>query len=84
MRKGFCNMFLEECLICFKMSGDDKKHIYFVRYGVCNMYRNYMRYFVGPRSCICIFCKTWSLKIYEKYVWVFCEECIYKIYGNMR
>ena len=24
------------------------------------------------------------LKIYEKYVWVFCEECVYKIYGNVK
>ena len=47
MRKSFCNMFLEECLICFKMCGDGKKHIYFVRYGVCNMYKSYIRYFVG-------------------------------------
>ena len=84
MRKGFCNVLLEECLICFKMCGDGKKHIYFVRYGVCNMYRNYMRYFVGHRSCICILCETWSLKIYEKYVWIFFEECVYKIYGNVR
>ena len=33
---------LEECLICFKMCGDGKKYIYIVRYGVCNMFRNYM------------------------------------------
>ena len=41
-------------------------------------------YFVGHGSCICILCETWSLKIYEKYVCVFCEECVYKIYGSMR
>ena len=35
-------MFLEECLISFKMYGDDKKYICFVRYDVCNMHRNYM------------------------------------------
>ena len=27
------------------------------------------RYFVGHGSCIYILCETWSLKIYEKYVW---------------
>ena len=26
--KGFSNVFLEECLICFKMCGDGKKYIY--------------------------------------------------------
>ena len=31
------------------------------------------RYFVGYGSCICILCETWSLKIYEKYVCLFCE-----------
>ena len=35
MRKGFCDVFLEECLIYFKMCGDDKKYVYIVRYGVC-------------------------------------------------
>ena len=35
-------MFLEEFLISFKMYGDGKKYICFVRYGVCNMYMNYM------------------------------------------
>ena len=35
------------------------------------------RYFVGHGSCICILCETWSLEIYEKYVWVFCEECVF-------
>ena len=39
---AFSNKFLEECLTWFKMCGDGKKYIYFVRYGVCNMYRNYM------------------------------------------
>ena len=29
------------------MCGDGKKYIDFVRYSVCNMYRNYIRYFVG-------------------------------------
>ena len=42
------------------------------------------RYFVGHRSCTCILCETWSLKIYEKYVWVFCEECVCKIYESVR
>ena len=42
------------------------------------------RYFVGHGSCMCIFCETWSLKIYKKYVWVFCEECICKMYGSVR
>ena len=42
------------------------------------------RYFVGHGFCICILCETWSLKIYEKYVWVFCKECICKIYGSVR
>ena len=42
------------------------------------------RYFVGHGSCICILCETWSLKIYKEYVWVFWEECVYKIYGNVR
>ena len=42
------------------------------------------RYFVGHGSCIRILCETWSLKIYEKYVWVFCEECVCKIYGSVR
>ena len=35
------------------------------------------------------FCKgdgeVWkSLEIYEKYVWVFCEESVCKIYGSVR
>ena len=42
------------------------------------------RYFVGHRSCICILYETWNLKIYEKYVWVFCEECVFEIYGSVR
>ena len=42
------------------------------------------RYFVGHGSCICILCETWSLKIYKEYVRVFWEECVYKIYGNVR
>ena len=45
--RAFNNKFLEECLLCFKMCGDGKKYIDFVRYSVCNMYRNYIRYFVG-------------------------------------
>ena len=32
MRKGFCNVFLEECLVSFKMYRDGKKYICFVRY----------------------------------------------------
>ena len=42
MRRTFDTMFLEECLICFKMYGDDKKNICFVRCGVCNMYGKYV------------------------------------------
>ena len=42
------------------------------------------RYFVGYGSCICILCETWSLEIYEKYVWVFFEEGVCKIYGSVR
>ena len=42
------------------------------------------RHFVGHGSCICILRETWSLKIYEKYVSVFCEECVCKIYGSVR
>ena len=34
------------------------------------------RYFVGHGSCMCKLCETCSLKIYEKYVWIFCEECV--------
>ena len=61
------------------------RNIYIVRYGVCNMYRNYIYiYFVGHGSCICILCEIWSLKIYEKYVWVFFEECVCKIYESVR
>ena len=36
--KGFCNMFLEECLVSFNMYKDGKKYICFVRYDVCNIY----------------------------------------------
>ena len=35
-------MFLEEYMIFFKMYGDGKKYICFVRYGVCNMYGKYV------------------------------------------
>ena len=42
MRKGFCNMFLEKCLMSFKLYGDEKKYLCFVRNGVCNMYEKYM------------------------------------------
>ena len=31
---AFSNKFLEECLICFKICGDDKEYVYIVRYGV--------------------------------------------------
>ena len=34
VRKGFCNVFLEECLVSVKMYGNGKKYICFVRYGV--------------------------------------------------
>ena len=39
---AFSNKFLEEYLIYFKMCGDGKKYVYIVRYGVYNMYENYM------------------------------------------
>ena len=46
------------------------------------------RYFIGHGSYIYIYIyilsEIWCLKIYEKYVWIFCEECICKIYGSMR
>ena len=42
------------------------------------------RYFLGHGSYICILCETWSLKIYERYVWAFSEECVRKIYGSVR
>ena len=42
MRWAFDKMFLEECVICFKMYGDGKKYICFVRCGVCNMYEKYV------------------------------------------
>ena len=32
----------------------------------------------------CVFCDIWCLKIYEEYIWVFCEECVFKIYGSVR
>ena len=38
------------------------------------------RYFVGHGSYIYIYIyilwETWNLKMYERYVWVFCEECV--------
>ena len=40
------------------------------------------RYFVGYGSCM--LCEAWSLKIYDEYVWVFCEEDVCKIYGSVR
>ena len=87
MRKGFCNVFLEECLICFKMYEDGKKYIYIyilwdMVFVICIGIM--CRYFVGHRSCICILCETWSLKVYKQYVWVFCEECTCKIYKSVR
>ena len=85
MRKGFCNVFLEEYLICFKMCGDGKKYIYILRdivFVIC--IGIICRYFVGHGSCICILCETRSLKIYEEYVRVFCEECVCKIFGSVR
>ena len=42
------------------------------------------RYFVRYGSCVCMLCETRSLKIYKEYVWVFCEECVCKIYGSVR
>ena len=42
LERAFSNKLLEECLICFKMCGDGKEYVYIVRYGVCNMYGNYM------------------------------------------
>ena len=37
MRKGFCNVFLEEYLVSFKMYEDGKKYMCFVRYDVCKI-----------------------------------------------
>ena len=81
--RAFSNKFLEECLIYFKMCGDGKKYIYMwdVVFVICIGIT--CRYFVAHGSCICILCETWSLKIYEKYVWVFCEEYVCKIYGSV-
>ena len=40
------------------------------------------RYFVGHGSYM--LCEAWILKIYDEYVWVFCEGGVYKIYGSVR
>ena len=44
------------------------------------------RYFVGHGSYIYIYTlwETWDLKMYERYVWVFRGECVWKIYGSVR
>ena len=46
------------------------------------------RYFVGDGSFIYIYIyilwETWNLKVHERYVWVFCGECVWKIYGSVR
>ena len=46
------------------------------------------RYFVGHGSYIYIYIhtlwETWDLKMYERYVWVFRGECVWKIYGSVR
>ena len=46
------------------------------------------RYFVGHGSYIYIYIhtlwETWDLKMYERYVWVFLGECVWKIYGSVR
>ena len=59
MRNGFCIVFLEECLMCFKMCEDGKKYIYILWdmvFVICiGIIR---RYFVGHGSCICILCET--------------------------
>ena len=39
-------MFLEECLISFKMYGDGKKYICFVRYGVCEIHEKYVYIYI--------------------------------------
>ena len=39
-------MFLEECLISFKMYEDGKKYICFVRYGVCEIYEKYVYIYI--------------------------------------
>ena len=86
--RAFSNKFLEKCLICFKMCGNGKKYIYIYIFLWDMVFVIYIgiicRYFVGHGSCICILGETWSLKIHEKYVWVFCEECVCKIYGSVR
>ena len=84
LRKDFCNMFLEECLISFK-AHEDEKNIFVLWemvFVICmgSIYRHFFEY----RSCIYILCETWSLRIYEKYVWIFCEECVCKIYRSMK
>ena len=38
MRRAFSNKFLEKLLVSFKMYGDSKKYICFIRYGVCKIY----------------------------------------------
>ena len=73
----------------FKMCRDRKKYIYIYIYILWDMVFVICigitcRYSVGHESCICILCETWSLKIYEKYVWVFCEKYICKIYVSVR
>ena len=40
--------------------------------------RSICRHFVEYGSCRCILCETWNLKIYEKYVCIFCEGCVCK------
>ena len=41
--RTFIKMFLEECLMCFKMYEGGKKYICFVRCGICNMYGYFVR-----------------------------------------
>ena len=46
------------------------------------------RCFVGHGSYIYIYIytlwETWNLKVHERYVWVFCGVCVWKIYGSVR
>ena len=72
----------------FKMCRDGKKYTYIYIYIYILWDMVFVvcigitcRYFIGHDSCICILCETWNLKIY---IWVFCEECVCKIYGSVR
>ena len=84
---AFSNKFLEECLIYFNMCRDGKKYIYILWDMVFVICIGIIcRCFVEHGSFIYIYIlwETWNLKMYEKYVCVFCGECVWKIYGSER